>query len=88
MNCSFIQWDKGTMIPGWIQISAVFPAYGGDLMTIENRDINRDEKVDVKVEISESDLSCCSVVDSCGCNVDLCGCSINPCGCYVETCCC
>jgi len=62
-------------------MSADFPAYGGDIMTIENNDIKRDERSEVDVESSERDMSCCCVVDSCGYCVD-------PCGCYVETCCC
>jgi len=57
------------------------------LMTIDNKEIKIDEKVDVKVDTSEREMSCC-VVDSCGCVVDSCGCSVDPCGCYVETCCC
>ena len=88
MDYSLIQGNNGTMIPGWVQMCAVFQAYGGDIMTIDNKDINRDEKVDVKVESSDRDVSCCCITDPCGCVVDPCGCNIDPCGCYVETCCC
>jgi hypothetical protein len=68
-------------IPGWIQIYAVFPAYGGDIMTNEEKDVKREEISEVEGENSESDMNCCCVVDYCGCVAD-------PCGCYVETCCC
>jgi len=88
MNYELIRWNTGSTDPGWIQMSAVFPAYGGDIMTIDNKEINRDEKVDVKLESSDRDLSCCCITDPCGCVVDPCGCNIDPCGCSVETCCC
>jgi hypothetical protein len=89
MNYPLIQWNMGSIITGWIQMSAFFPARGGDIMRIEDKEIKRDEKVEVKTEDSDRDVSCCCVTDPCGCVVvDPCGCNIDPCGCCVETCCC
>ncbi|MEW6673135.1 MAG: hypothetical protein AB1427_15630 [Thermodesulfobacteriota bacterium] len=50
-------------------------------MSIEDKDIKKDDRNEGKEENSETDLHCCYVADPCGCYVD-------PCGCYVDPCCC
>ena len=44
----------------------------------------KDKKAGGKKERTDSDLSCCYVIDPCGCYVD--PCYVDPCGCYVDPC--
>jgi hypothetical protein len=50
-------------------------------MSTEEKNIEKDEKIEERAEESEREVLCCYISDPCGCHVD-------PCGCYVDRCCC
>ena len=50
-------------------------------MSTEEKDIEKDEKIEQREEGSESEVRCCYISDPGVCYVD-------PCSCYVDRCCC
>lgn len=48
----------------------------------------KDDKEKSSTSESNSERSCCYVIDPCERYVDPCGCSVDPCGCYTSSCCC